>query len=303
MSNEMFSELDLEAPLIIPTRPPTREELPPPKPGPVREIQSVLQDSGDVTFTNRLLVGTASTGLVRMEWVTARYGVTVPCNWSMVQMTQFVNGYVPLRYQVAEAQNLIVRECLERNFEWLLFIEHDTMPTQDALVRLNEYMRAGTVPIVSGLYFTKSEPSEPLVYRGRGTSFYDDWKPGDLVWVDGVPTGMLLIHHSILRAIWDESPEYMAGNQITRRVFETARKAWFDPQSEVFMSYASTSDLNWCDRIIKDGIFKKAGWPDYADKPYPFLIDTNIFCKHISQEGIQYPSEATWKEYLARTVK
>jgi hypothetical protein len=141
------------------------------------------------------------------------------------------------------------------------------------------------------------------VYRGRGTSYYDDWKPGDLVWVDGVPTGMLLIHRSILKAMWDESPEYQTYGQITRRVFETQRKAWYDPQSEQFMSYASTSDLEWCDRLLKQDIFRKAGWPDYADKPYPLLVDTNIFCKHVDINGTQYPSEATWKQYLARTAK
>ena len=58
------------------------------------------------------------------------------------------------------------------------------------------YMQQGDVPVVSGLYFTKSEPSEPLIYRGRGSGAYLDFRMGDKVYADGVPTGCLLIHHS-----------------------------------------------------------------------------------------------------------
>ena len=128
-------------------------------------------------------------------------------------MQQFINSYSPLRYQVADAQNLIVREVVQRDFEWLLLIEHDTCLPPDGFIRFNEYIRNADTPVVSGLYYTKTRPSEPLVFRGRGTSFYDDWKLGDRVWCDGVPTGCLLIHAGILRAMWAESEEYQVGNQ------------------------------------------------------------------------------------------
>ncbi len=170
-----------------------------------------------------------------------------------------------------------------------LFIEHDTCPPPDALIRLNAYMREEKVPVVSGLYYTRTRPSEPLVFRGRGNSVYTDWQMGDLVWCDGVPTGMLLVHMSILRAMWDESPEYAVRGQITRRVFDTPRAQWYDPQYHQYNSVSGTSDLNWCDRVIKGKYLEKAGWPEYAAKEFPFLVDTGIFCTHIDQEGIKYP--------------
>ena len=84
-------------------------------------------------------------------------------------------------------------------------------------------MLAGDVPVVSGLYFTRGYPSEPLVYRGRGNGYYGDWRIGDKVWADGVPTGCLLIHCSILRAMWKDSEEYQVSGQTLRRVFEEFR--------------------------------------------------------------------------------
>ena len=198
-------------------------------------------------------------------------------------------GFIFSMYQVADAQNLLVKEALEKDFEWLLLIEHDTMLPPDAFIRFNEYMRDEKVPIVSGLYYTRSRPSEPLVYRGRGTSFYTKWKMGDKLGVDGVPTGCLLIHTAILREMWKESPEYSLGNQITRRIFDTPRAVWFDEETGYFNTTQGTSDLEWCSRIIEGKFLTKAGWGAYQKRKYPFLIDTNIFCQHINVDGERFP--------------
>lgn len=259
------------------------------KKSPVRPYRTIIQDSGNPGYINRLLVATPSTGQIRMEWAAARYGQIIPTNWSMVQMIQWMNSFVPTRYSVADAQNLIVKAVVEQDFEWLLLIEHDTIPPPDAFIRFNQYIRDAKVPIVSGLYYSRSRPSEPLVFRGRGTSFYDKWKMGDKVWVDGVPTGMLLVHGGILRAMWKESPEYMVNGQMTRRIFRAPTDMWIDEETGTFNTVTGTSDLDWCTRIMKEGFFKKAGWDNYQKKEFPFLVDTNIFCKHIDLTGETYP--------------
>jgi hypothetical protein len=256
---------------------------------PVREYRTIINDSNDPGYTNRLLIGTPTTGLVRIEWVTARYGQIIPTNWSHVQMLQYLNAYIPLRYQVDDAQNLIMKAAVEGDFEWVLLVEHDTILPPDAMLKFNEYMRAEDTPVISGLYYTRSRPSEPLLYRGRGTSFYTNWKMGDKVWVDGVPTGCLLIHVGLIRAMWDEAEEYTIANQVTRRIFRTPRDAWASPDDEKFNTLSGTSDLQWCTDVMKGDYFKKAGWKDYARKKYPFLVDTNIFCRHINPDGEQFP--------------
>lgn len=247
----------------------------------------VLENKG--SWKNRLLIGTPSTGLVRMEWVMARYGQIIPTNWSATDAIQWISTYAPLQYLVADAQNLIVRTVIEKDMEWLLLIESDNILPQDAFIRINQYMLQKKIPIVSGIYFTKSVPPEPLVYRGRGNSYFKDWKMGDLVWADGVPTGFLLVHSSILKAMWKESAEYNINGQVTRRVFADPGKVWRDPESGGFHLTVGTSDLAFCERVMNEGFFKKAGWPDYQEKKYPFLVDTNIFVRHIDENGRQFP--------------
>jgi len=253
------------------------------------EYRTIIKDSNDPGYVNRLLVATPTIGVVRVEWVQARYGQIIPVNWSMVQMMQFMDGFYPMRYQVSDAENLIVKEVVEREFEWLLMIEHDVLLPPDAFIRLNKYMRDAEIPIVSGLYYTRSRPSEPLVFRGRGNSVYTDWNFGDLVWADGTPLGCILIHSSILKELWNDSEEYVVKGIKTRRVFNTPRDLWIDPEDGQFNMTQGTSDLDWCTKIMDGKYFEKAGWPEMQEKEFPFLIDTNIFCRHINPDGEQFP--------------
>jgi hypothetical protein len=260
-------------------------------------------------WTNRLVISTPTVGIVRMEWVQARFGQTIPTNFSLVDVHQFMNTNAPIGYQLSDAENLTAKVVVEGNFEWFLSWEDDNLPPLDALLKINQYIIRKDVPIVSGLYFTKSVPPEPILYRGMGQGHYADWKMGEKVWVDGIPFGFTLIHGDIIRALWAESPEYIVNGTVTRRVFDAPSESYYDAETGGWMSQSGTSDLAWCKRMMKDGFFEKAGWPEFQKKEFPFLVDTTIFVKHIDrQTGIQYPTmlpkafldgKITWREALS----
>jgi hypothetical protein len=240
-------------------------------------------------WKQRVLIGTPMTGLVRAEWVAARYNQSIPTNWSQVEYAPFMFSHIPLRYQVADAENMIAKLAVEKDFEWLWFIEHDNVLPPNAFIFMNEYMIEAKVPVVSALYFTKSVPPEPILYRRFGWGHYKDFKMGDKVWCVGIPFGCTLIHMSLIRALWKESPEYVLNGQVVRRVFQAPNEQWFDADLGIMKSTAGTSDLQWCERLVKDKIFEKAGWPEYQKMEYPFLVDTNLFVQHIDENGIAYP--------------
>jgi hypothetical protein len=252
---------------------------------------------------NRVMIGVPMTGLLRSEWVLARYGLIIPCNWSHADVIQFIESASPIGWMVADARNIIVKSFIERNYEWLIFVDHDVILPPFFNLIMNEYMIKKKVPIMSGLYFTKSVPSEPLIYRGRGNSYYDKWKLDDKVWVDGIPMGCTLIHRSVLQVVWDESPEYSTFGQRTRRVFETPARIEFDPETHLLHTRRGTEDLELCSRIMKEKVFEKAGWPEYQKKKYPFLVDTRLFCKHIDMDGIQYPSRGEHMKFARKGKK
>lgn len=240
--------------------------------------------------TQRILIGIPMTGLLRSEWALARMGQIIPCNWSSSDYISWMNSCSPLGYAVAEARNVIVDRVVKEGFEWLLFIDHDVVLPPDAFVRINEYMLKPDYPVVSGLYYAKCHPPSPLLYRGRGNGHYTKWRHGDKVEVDGIPMGCTLIHSSLLKVMWDDAEEYMAGgNAKVRRVFDTPNGVYHNPQTGSVNTFSATEDIAWCNRVMAGGYLKKAGWTKIHKKKYPFLIDTGILCKHITMDGIAYP--------------
>jgi hypothetical protein len=244
-------------------------------------------------WKKRVCLAVPATGLVRIEWMMARFGQVIPCNWSNGDIFQFISQASPLGFEVAAARNICVEYSITQGFEWTLFIDHDVILPPDTFLKMNSYMRRDTIPIVSGLYFCKGSHPEPLIFRGRGNSYYGKWKSGDKVWVDGIPMGCTLIHNSLLKVMWKESKvityDTLAGPVVAREVFETPRKAWFDPEQMRYFSESGTEDLFFCDRLKKENFFVKAGWKKYQTMKYPLLVDTSIFCRHISESGQQFP--------------
>jgi len=264
--------------------------------------KTTIHNTGKVNPRNRILIGTPTLGIVRFEWSAARWGQVIPCNWQTGQLPvgmpggpQCVESSGVLGCLVADAQNIIVQEVIDKDYEWLFLVEDDVVLPTDGYLRLNEFMRKADVPMVSGLYYTKSNPSEPVIYRGRGNSFYSKWKRGDKVWVDGVPTGCLLIHSSLLKAVYEDSPKYVVQFpgcvRAVRKVFESPRRVWQDPESHYYQAQVGTSDLFFCDRLIDGDYFKKAGWGRIAKRKWPILCDTSFFCRHIDlNSGTVYPA-------------
>ena len=245
--------------------------------------------------SNRIVLGIPVTGLVRIEWVHARYGQIIPCNWSHAECHQWLRQDMPHGFAVAEARNLIVDKFIKSKAEWLFFIDHDVILPPDCFVKMNQYMIKAKQPVVAGLYFAKCHPAEPLLYRGRGNGYYGKWTLGDKVWVDGIPMGCTLIHRSLLEPMWNDAEDYTVGSdqgrQKIRKVFDTPAGVIVDPQIGI-RTYSGTEDLAWCNRVIAGGYLKKSAWPDLAKQRYPFLVDTSMVCRHVTPEGQIYPLRA-----------
>ena len=241
------------------------------------------------------------TGLLRAEWVFAKFGQVIPCNWSQTDALEWLGLHSPLGFLVAEARNILATKFVEEEFEWLFFIDHDVVLPPTTVLTWADRMLKGDIPMWSGLYFTKSAPSEPLVYRGAGNGYYTNWKIGDEVWVDGLPMGCTVIHHSIMKLMYEESEDYIVNGKKIKRIFETPAKTIFDPEHMSWFNITGTEDLKFCKDVIDRDILRRAGWKDVAKKKYPYLIDTSIFCKHIDPNGTQFPAHGEEMNFMGYT--
>lgn len=251
-----------------------------------------------------MLLGSPTLGVIRMEWHNAMTGMVSPPNWALVRST-------PQGYLVPDAQNILVDTVLRGSFRALLLIEDDTCPPPQALIEFDRWLwkmeRKQAPPVVSGLYHIKGSAEvrkgkhggiallgpEPLAYRGSGQRAYRDWKPGDVIWVSGIPTGALLVHRSVLEA-WAKEPDVETYSLPgypwpLKKIFQNPALVWIDPQTQGVHASTGTSDLWWSEHTIQRRILAKAGWPQFARRQYPYIIDTNLRFGHIDRStGVIY---------------
>lgn len=246
-------------------------------------------DKNETPWQTRLVIGIPTTGLLRAEWVSSRFSQIIPTNWSHIEAWQMMSSRMPLNYQIADAENLIAKTVVESEAEWLLSIESDNIIPPNTFRKMNEYMIDKTYPVVGGLYFTKSVPPEPMIYRGLGNGYYSGWKFGDKVMCDGLPFGCTLIHGDIIREIWKDSPEYAVNGQLTRRVFDNPAEGWKDPVTGAWLNKSGTTDLNFFHKVKSGGYLARAGWKEHQKMKYPYMVDTTIFVRHIDNNGVQWP--------------
>lgn len=146
-----------------------------------------------------------------------------------------------------QARNMAAAAALEKGFTWLFFLDDDVIVPPDALQRL---IGRGK-DIVSGLYYRRLEPIMPVaMYKkpDKTNEFVTDFRPGEILEVDMVGAGALLIH---------------------RRVLERMEKPWFQWT-------IGREDIPPHDRCSEDFYFcakaKKAG--------FEIWLDSSVQCQH-----------------------
>ena len=164
--------------------------------------------------------------------------------------------------EVGEARNHLVRQALEHNFQYLLFLDDDVLPTPDLYIKLLRHK----TDIVSALYCTKSEPSYPLLFEKEGEGCFTDWELGDTVRVWGCGLGATLINLDIFRS-----------GKISEPWFKTTKMSVVGDDNGWHMK-SGTEDLFFYTKVMEAG--------------YEVLVDTSIRCLHYDRlSKVRYPME------------
>lgn len=141
-----------------------------------------------------LLVGIPTLGRpVTLEWAFAFKSINPPINYNT--LFAIIHGK-----PVAEARNEICKEAIKQNCKYVLFIGDDTITPPHTLRQLIYRMEQDPMlGVVGGVYFSKSEPPAPLVFRENGSGSYWDWKIGEYFEVTGLGMDATLIRVELLQ--------------------------------------------------------------------------------------------------------
>jgi len=99
--------------------------------------------------------------------------------WTMLTpMNQKFTKIFAVKMEVAEAYNWMIDQILENpelsKWKYVLTLEEDNMPPYDGLMKLYEAIEGGVdgkkYDVVGGLYWTKGEEGQPMIYGDPATN-------------------------------------------------------------------------------------------------------------------------------------
>lgn len=161
-----------------------------------------------------------SLGLVPTTWAMAFSDLVYPLNTAFMKVCVYGK-------QVAEARNESVAQVLKAEkatpgceVTHIFWLDDDVIPQPGAMIALLQRRKE----IVSGVYWTKTNPGEPLVFRER-LSGAGPFRPGKLeeVWAHGM--GLTLVEMQVYRRLLKEGNlgEDEFGNPAWYRAYDSTR--------------------------------------------------------------------------------
>lgn len=188
---------------------------------------------------HEVLVAILTRELVTMAWAQSHRMMQIPPGSNVV----YLSG-MPFDH----ARNSAVEAMLAEGYEYLFFVDDDVIIPPNAYAIL----KSNNLPIVSGLYYRRNLPLAPvaIVRLPNGQpSWLPQWKLGEIIPVDYVGAGCLLIQ---------------------RRVFEIMPPPWFEwtcDRGDLPPGTRLSEDFEFCRKLkMKHGII-----------PH---VDTRVQCLH-----------------------
>lgn len=180
------------------------------------------------------------------EWGLAIKALNPPINFNSIMAT--VPGMA-----VADARNHIVRTALQHNAKYIFFVGDDTIPPAHTLRQLIFRMENDPeIGVVGGVYFTKSDPPSPLVFKENGKGSYWDWKVGEFFECTGLGMDCTLIR---------------------TEVFSKLPEPWFKTVDEDdFLKGVNHAEMWTEDLYFLDKLKKFTDWK--------IMVDTGIIAGH-----------------------
>src|SRR6188474_1053743 len=147
---------------------------------------------GKVVGVN-VVVGIPTFGMVSHYFLQARQAQQFPLVSSTVD--KFV-----LDKPIAEARNEIVEYALMQGANYIYWLDDDVVAPPDAFLKMFMQQK----DIINGVYWSKSNPPMPLMFRNHLEGPYLDWHVGDLIEVDAAGNGLTLVKTDVYRKLSEE---------------------------------------------------------------------------------------------------
>lgn len=98
------------------------------------------------------------------------------------------------------AKERLAELALKNNCQWAFFVDDDTIPPPDTLLKMIKLWKSDPkYKVISGVYWSKSNPPVPLIFKGGLEGSFWDWTTQDLIKADGAGAGCLFVDTEIFK--------------------------------------------------------------------------------------------------------
>lgn len=190
-------------------------------------------------FGVNVVVGIPSFGMVSTYFLQARASQQFPLVSSSVDK-------IVLNRPIADARNEIVEFALAQNANYIFWLDDDVIAPPDAFLKLYRHQK----DIVNGVYWSKSNPPMPLLFRNHLEGPYWDWHVGDFIEIDAAGNGLTLVK-----------------TDVYKKISETVGGPWYSTDYHSFAGIdpRSPSPLNNTEDLYFYWKARKAGFKIWAD--------------------------------------
>lgn len=131
---------------------------------------------------------------VMPEWAIAYGSLNYPANMNV--MVSALKGE-----EVGEARCKIAHHAIEMKSKYLFFLDDDTAPPYFTIRRLVYALEQADddVMVAGGIYFSKWDPPEPMVFLEDGLGPHWRWKVGDVFPCASMGTGCMMIKTEVFQ--------------------------------------------------------------------------------------------------------
>lgn len=212
-----------------------------------------------------LVVGLPFCGrLLVPDWALAFAAVNYPGNTN-IEFRAIKGG------EVGPARNEIAQHALDSGAEWLWFVDDDTAPPFFAPRKLIQDLKEADpdVMVAAGIYVSKQEYPEPLVYLDEGSGPHWRWKIGDVFECGLIGTGCMMIRVELFKHLpkpWFRTVDVVPDGLV---------------DGELVMGASYSDDLYFCKkvkeagfRILADGGIVCVHWDRNTQTPYSLPKDS-----------------------------
>lgn len=136
---------------------------------------------------------------VPVDWHLTVRSLLLPANSRVVEgyKRSYIKANGEMSVPTDQAQTELVEEALNQDAEYILFIEDDTIPPPNVILELGRVLETAdeSVMVCGGIYTTRSNPPEPILYAAPMEGCFWNWKVGQIFpcWAVGMGCTMIKV--------------------------------------------------------------------------------------------------------------